>query len=147
MQPLSGNSKEVTHNFGSAGKHLGTGTNGTYPLYADAYRKAAEEIGIKPRELQSVVWEHVRNMFPSEWKSPENEAVVKGIWKKYSDGKQSLNKTRQQIVDLSEQAQKQVSDARAEAQKKAAQKQLDKQAKKQDNVGVEAGAAALRGAQ
>jgi hypothetical protein len=125
MQPLGGSAPEVLDNFGKAGKHTGTGVKGTYPLYADAYRQAAGELGIKPRELQSVVWEHVREMFPSEWKSPENEKLVKNVWKKYSDGKQSLDKTRQQILKISEEAQKGVNDTREAAQKKA----LDKQAK------------------
>ena len=130
MQPLSGNSDEVMHNFGGAGKHTGTGISGTYPLYADAYRQAASELGIKARELQSIVWEHVREMFPSEWKSPANEKLVKDIWQKYSDGKQTLDNTRQQILKLSGEAQKQVADTRAEAQAKAAgkgKKGLDKQ--------------------
>ena len=119
IQPLGGNAPEVLDNFGKAGKHTGTGVKGTYPLYAEAYRQAAKELGILPRELQSVVWEHVRNMFPSEWKSPENEKVVKKIWQKYSDGKQNLNQTRQQILQLSEEAQRGVNETREAAQKKA----------------------------
>ncbi|VVB52818.1 Uncharacterised protein [uncultured archaeon] len=133
IQPLGGSAKEVLHNFGAAGKHIGTGTMGTYPLYADAYRIAAKELGILPRELQSVVWEHVREMFPSEWKSPEAEAQVKKVWKKYSDGKASLEDTRQQVMQISEDAKQQVSDKRAETARKAAekeQKRLDKEAKK-----------------
>ena len=123
MQPLSGNSEEVTHNFGGAGKHTGTGISGTYPLYADAYRQAASELGIKARELQSIVWEHVREMFPADWKSPENQKLVKDVWQKYSDGKQTLDNTRQQILKISEGAKKQIADARAEAQAKAAAKE------------------------
>jgi hypothetical protein len=123
MQPLSGNSEEVMHNFGGAGKHTGTGISGTYPLYADAYRQAASELGIKARELQSIVWEHVREMFPADWKSPENQKLVKDVWQKYSDGKQTLDNTRQQILKISEGAKKQIADARAEAQAKAAAKE------------------------
>jgi hypothetical protein len=131
LQPLGGTAEEVLDNFGKAGKHTGTGVKGTYPLYAEAYRQAAKDLGIKPRELQSVVWEHVRNIFPSEWKSPANEKVVKDIWKKYSDGKQNLDATRQQILKLSEDAQKQVADTRAAVKTKAetkTKKPLDKQA-------------------
>jgi hypothetical protein len=147
IQPLGAHAAEVSDNFGRAGKHAGSGVKGTYPLYADAYRQAAQELGIKPLELQSVVWEHVRQMFPSDWKSPEAEAQVKAIWKKYSDGKQSLNTTRQQILDVSEQAQRQVEDARKQTAEKAAareQKRLDKEAKKRDNT---VGLNALVGAQ
>ena len=54
MSPHSGQSLEVTHNFGGPSSSA-TESNGTYPLYAEAYRRAADRLGIRPRELQSIV--------------------------------------------------------------------------------------------
>jgi hypothetical protein len=126
LQPLGGKAKEVLDNFGKAGKNVNTGVKGTYPLYADAYRQAAGELGIKARELQSVVWEKVRDLFPSEWKSPETEKQVKGIWKKYSDGKQTLDKTREEIVQLAQEAKQGLDANAADSLAKANQKKYGK---------------------
>jgi hypothetical protein len=57
VRPLSGDSLEVAHNFNNyAGKGMpgsggssNTGIQGTYPLYAEAYRRAAAERGLQPR--------------------------------------------------------------------------------------------------
>lgn len=101
LRPLSGNSTEVTHNFGGAGKSALTGAGGTYGLYADAYRQAARNLGISPRELQSVTWEAIRELFPAEFKTAKNNATIDNIWKEYKSGKQTLNATRQRILDAS----------------------------------------------
>lgn len=99
IQPFSGNSHEVGQNFGGPGSAI-TGVNGTYPLYAEAYRRAAEKLGIKPRELQSIVWEQVRDLFPAEWKTKANAKKVADIWGDYGKGKIKIGEARQQIVDL-----------------------------------------------
>ena len=99
IQPFSGNSHEVSMNFGGPSSAI-TGSNGTYPLYAEAYRKAAARLGIKPRELQSIVWEQVRDLFPAEWKTPANAKKVAGVWGEYGKGKLTLDAARKQIVDL-----------------------------------------------
>jgi hypothetical protein len=144
LTPMSGNTKEVTDNFGGAGKHAGTGVKGTYPLFAEAYRKAAGELGIKARELQSVTWEKVRDMFPAEWKTEDNMNRVRNEWKRYSDGKQSLDDTRQNISDMSDQGKKEAADRQAMADQKR-QTKLDKQAAKGNNT-PKAGLDALGGA-
>jgi hypothetical protein len=99
IQPFSGNSHEVSMNFGGPSSAL-TGSNGTYPLYAEAYRKAAAKLGLKPRELQSIVWEQVRDLFPAEWKTAANAKKVAGVWGEYGKGKLTLDAARKQIVDL-----------------------------------------------
>jgi hypothetical protein len=112
LMPLGGNTPEVLDNFGKAGKSLSTGVKGTYPLYADGYRLAAKELGLKTRELQSVTWEQVRNMFPAEWKTPANLERVKAEWGKYTSGDQTANETRQNILEMSQKAQEEAQAAR-----------------------------------
>jgi hypothetical protein len=97
LQPFSGQSKEVGNNFGGAGKSAPTGVHGAYPLYAEAYRQAAAERGVLPREMQSVTWEKIREMFPKSIKTAEFQQQAKDIWKKYSSGKASIEDTRAAI--------------------------------------------------
>jgi len=109
LRPLSGNSLEVAHNFAN---HPGvglpaargtamTGIQGTYPLYADAYRKAAASRGILPREMQSITWEAVRGLFPDTAKTPAHNARVTDVWKQYRNGKIDQHEAQQRIVNLS----------------------------------------------
>jgi hypothetical protein len=99
IQPFSGNSHEVGMNFGGPSSAL-TESNGTYPLYAEAYRRAADRLGLKPRQLQSIVWEQVRDLFPAEWKTAEHAKQVANIWSDFGKGKINLGEARQKIVDL-----------------------------------------------
>lgn len=106
LRPLSGNSREVSHNFGSG--MLGevgpknssvTGVQGTYGLYAEAYRRAAKERGVLPREMQSITWEAVRGLFPDTFKSQaKNTEQIDGIWLKYKQGKLSLDEARNEVI-------------------------------------------------
>ncbi len=112
LRPFSGNDLEVAHNFGntpakneygesqqgSFGSDI-TGIRGLYPLYADAYRNAAQRLGIMPRELQSITWEGIRGLFPEDWKSVKNSAIIDNIWRQYKSGKVGIDETRQRIFD------------------------------------------------
>lgn len=108
LRPLGGKSIEVSHNFANysgkglpnAGGSANTGIQGTYPLYADAYRKAAAERGILPRQMQSITWEAIRGMFPDTFKSAANNAKVDAIWRQYRNGKATIDDTREKIHDL-----------------------------------------------
>lgn len=104
LRPLSGNSREVSHNFGS--NMLGevgpknssvTGVQGTYGLYAEAYRRAAGERGVLPREMQSITWEAVRGLFPDTYKNAKNNELVDNIWLKYRSGKISQEEARNEV--------------------------------------------------
>jgi hypothetical protein len=105
LRPLSGNSREVLHNFGSNVKgEVGpknssiTGVQGTYGLYAEAYRRAAQERGILPREMQSITWEAVRGLFPDTFKSQaKNVEQIDNIWLQYRKGKISLEEARNEV--------------------------------------------------
>jgi hypothetical protein len=105
LRPLSGNSREVLHNFGSGVLGEGgpknssiTGVQGTYGIYAEAYRRAAEERGILPREMQSITWEAVRGLYPDTFKSQaKNVDQIDGIWLQYRKGKMSLEEARNEV--------------------------------------------------
>jgi hypothetical protein len=105
LRPLSGNSREVMHNFGSGVVGEGgpknssvTGVQGTYGLYAEAYRRAAQERGILPREMQSITWEAVRGLYPDTFKSQaKNVDLIDSIWLQYRKGKISLEEARNEV--------------------------------------------------
>lgn len=101
LEPMSGKSKEVSHNFGSNGgaKSASTGASGTYPVLAEAYRRAAEARGILPREMQSITWEAVRGLFKDTFKTKENSAAIRKLWVEYKNGKATLDETRSKIVE------------------------------------------------
>jgi hypothetical protein len=102
FQPVSGKSIEVRHNLGNGGRSKKTGVRGTYPLFADAYRQAADERGVLPREMQSVTWEKIRELFPSEIKDKDFQTKARSVWRKYSDGKITADDARQQISQMAQ---------------------------------------------
>lgn len=101
MKPLSGKALEVGHNFNTAGKSAITGAKGTYGLYAEAYRQAAAEVGVLPREMQSITWEAVRGLFSPQFKGQQtNVDAIENIWKRYDEGTISIEQAREEIFDV-----------------------------------------------
>lgn len=98
ISPHSGKSLEVENNFGGPGSNT-TGSNGTYPLYAEAYRRAAQRVNLLPRQLQSIVWEQIRDLYPDTFKTKANQENIKGIWRDFGDEKISLDEARKKVVD------------------------------------------------
>lgn len=113
LRPLSGGSVEVHHNFGSspakakqgedwlgAMKNVkGAGVQGAYPLYAEAYRRAASERGVLPREMQSITWEAARGLFTDKFKQNKgNVAKIDNIWKRYRKGELTLDEARNAVI-------------------------------------------------
>jgi hypothetical protein len=104
-RPLTGKSLEVAHNFANstpkgmpaAGGSAISGVQGTYPLYAEAYRRAAAARGILPREMQSITWEAIRGMFPEDWKTKKNMAKIDDIWNQYRRGRVSAQDARSMV--------------------------------------------------
>jgi hypothetical protein len=73
LMPLGASATEVNHNFGSnIGGAPSIGVNGSYHMYLEAYRRAAREVGIQPRQMQSITWEAVRLLYPSEIRNKES---------------------------------------------------------------------------
>jgi len=100
LRPVGGDSREVRLNFGTgkgATTSSVTGIRGLYPINAEAYRRAAQERGILPRQMQSIVWEAARGLFSSA-KKKHQLADVDKIWEKYQKGRISLKEAQEQIV-------------------------------------------------
>tara|TARA_Y100000592_G_scaffold27358_1_gene43475 strand:+ start:1979 stop:4258 length:2280 start_codon:yes stop_codon:yes gene_type:complete len=106
LRPLSGNSLEVDHNFknqtikgrGTTKGSSITGINGNYALYVEAYRRAAAERGILPRQMQSITWEAVRGLFTDTFKANDaNVSDVDAIWSRYKNGEIELDETRRLV--------------------------------------------------
>lgn len=111
LRQLSNKSIPVAHDFGNtpekkdqppgwdaAGSSTKTGLSGTYAVYATAYREAAKELGIQPRQLQSAVWVVKRESFGNA--SKEVRGKVEQAWSDYHDNKATLNDTRDHIAKL-----------------------------------------------
>lgn len=107
LRPLAGKDREVTHMLGSGLKgEKGPknssiiGVQGLYGLYADAYRRAAAERGVQPRQMQSITWEAVRGLYTPGYKAQQtNKDVIDKIWKQFKAKKISLDEARQRIVE------------------------------------------------
>lgn len=105
LQPLAGSDAPVQHNFGSGVTGAGgtanssvTGNMGTYGIHANAYRKAAADRDILPRQMQSITWEAVRGLFNN--KSPKMKQAAADIWKSYSRGHMTQEEAQNAIYGL-----------------------------------------------
>jgi hypothetical protein len=105
LRSLNSNGAEVTHAFGSSKKGVPSpprnaevGIKGTYPIYDEAYRRVAEEKGIRPNQLQSVTWEGIRSLLGDrvEQLTPE----IDKIWQKVQNGKMSAADARRTVLDV-----------------------------------------------
>ena len=106
LQPLGSSDALVIQGFGGGlpgepgtRSSTVTGTNGNYPIYAQAYREAAAERGILPREMQSITWEAVRGLFRPEQKKGLKAGVAQ-VWENFRKGKIDENAARKQIDEL-----------------------------------------------
>jgi hypothetical protein len=86
---------------GSAGSDV-AGVQGTYALYAEAYREAAHDMGIEPRELQSITWVAKRKLFAEEGQTgPKVKAAVGEVWKNFHSGKFNLGEAQREVLRVS----------------------------------------------
>lgn len=100
LRPLGSTAKAVEDNFGGTGASAETGVGGSYPLYFEANKQAAEARGISPREMQSITWEAVRGLFSPGFKTKANLKAIDGIWGQVDEGTLSRENARQQILEL-----------------------------------------------
>ena len=104
LRPLGGTAPEVIQNLGGGGASVSsiTGTSGTYGIFADAYRKAAQVVGILPREMQSITWEAVRGLFSGPFKNSARARQVEQFWVQYSKGELSLDEARERTSEVAD---------------------------------------------
>lgn len=103
---LSGNSTEVTQNFGGKGTASDSelGIKGLYPAFAEAYKTldvVNEDTGESyiPREIQSITWESIRQFFPSTWKgNPDNVEALINVWRRYGNREISFREAQEEVV-------------------------------------------------
>ena len=100
LRPLSGSHKEVIDNFSGAGNNATIGAYGSYGIFAEAYRRAAAEAGVEPREMQSITWEAVRGLFPAAWKAQQkNQDSINAIWNDVKTGKITADTARRKVYE------------------------------------------------
>ena len=87
LLPMGSSAKEVKHNFGTSGSSAASvGVSGTYHMYMDAYTAAAAERGLQPRQMQSIVWEAVRQLYsPNNRRNKKFVAAARASWQTSSD--------------------------------------------------------------
>ncbi len=103
ISPLSGNSDYVSQNFGGkagVASSKADGFKGIYYAYSDAYAKAAERLGLLPRQVQSITWEAVRGLFSPKYKSnKDNVSYVESVWNDFKNKKINIDEARQKIIE------------------------------------------------
>lgn len=78
-----------------------TGITGLYGFYAEAYRRAAAQVGVQPREIQSITWEAARGLFkPAQKRNKEFLTNADTLWENYSAGTTDKQTTQDSLLDL-----------------------------------------------
>lgn len=102
LRPLGGSTAEAQSGLGISGygDNGALGLKGLYPLYAEAYRRAAAARGILPRQMQSITWEGVRGLFSPEQRRDANfVGSIKRIWTDAGKRGGGADAARQAIFD------------------------------------------------
>ena len=88
LRPLSGSDKDTVHGLGTSGpESSATGAKALYGAYAEAYRRAARERGLLPRQMQSITWEAIRGLFSAVQKrTPSFRNSVNDVWNRFKNG-------------------------------------------------------------
>lgn len=107
LQPLGSSALEVGHGLGTSTKAgaVGAANNdtlgnkGLYGLYAEAYRRAAEDLKVLPRELQSVTWEGIRGLFsPEQRRDSKFVQHIASIWKNRGEWRNKTPDERREAI-------------------------------------------------
>lgn len=102
LRPLGQSDTDVMHGLGSEGPQSDThGISGLYPLYAEAYRRAAQARNVLPRQMQSASWEGMRGIFdPAQKRNEKIQDAVENIWQQHGKGLISSNTARTRIYGI-----------------------------------------------
>jgi len=119
QRPLSGFDEEVKKNFGGISAKE-TGLKGMYAVNAEAYRQAANQLGLQPRQLQSIVWEAIREQFPDEFKRVEkNKTEIDGIWNRYKNGEINQKQAQELVREYSTKAWEEMKEKKPQSSRQA----------------------------
>lgn len=110
MMPYGASSATVDLGLGGGSSSNATGAMGTYGLYHEATRRAAEVVNARrgvghnsgnllPRQMQSITWEGARAMFPDTIKRDTAfVAQARAIWQGFRDGLYSADEARRLMM-------------------------------------------------
>jgi hypothetical protein len=92
--------KKQPEGYQAASGSVETGSYGLYPIYADAVRELATDLGVQPRQLQSVTWEMKRALFPRTT-TDQQKLQVEAAWHAYrEDPSITLADTQARILEI-----------------------------------------------
>jgi hypothetical protein len=100
LRPLSGSDKDTAIGLGTAPPtNAMTGSKGLYGAYAEAYRRAAAERDILPRQMQSITWEAIRGLYsPVQKRSPVFRSSVNDAWANHGNGSWTQQQVQQHLM-------------------------------------------------
>jgi len=79
-----------------------TGSDGLYPLYAEAYRRVADDLDILPRELQSMTWEGIKGLYePAARRGARGDAILaenSRLWREVENGNRDIGSAQSEIL-------------------------------------------------
>ena len=115
LRPLGSSNPEIAYTLGSPVKkdpwRLGDdpwpttmnnapeGVKGLYPYYAQAYRDVANDLGVLPRQVQSVTWEGIRGLYNDvDRRNDDLMTANANTWQGVSDGTTTAPAARADIL-------------------------------------------------
>ena len=98
FMPLGGTEPRTTLGLGGSPQAAKVGLLGAYPLYLEAYIRAANDRGILPREMQSITWEQIRTLFTDNKKTKSNLKFAEDTLKLFANGEITQDEARQRII-------------------------------------------------
>ncbi|MFZ9937746.1 MAG: DUF7178 family protein, partial [Luteolibacter sp.] len=112
--PLAQRDYQVAVNFGGSSGYIlpdgsktvsagsaGYGLNGFYWAHLEALRDAAAQRGIQPRQMQSITWEMIRQVFKG--KGPKMVADMAALWNDFRDAKDYTELRESRVRDFAPQ--------------------------------------------
>lgn len=101
--PAASNTTEVKQNFGNPAASSNVGQKGLYYANQEGYFKAAERLGMLPREVQSITWEAVRGLFTDTFKKDKKKSnEIYKVWNDYANKEITIDEARERVLELAD---------------------------------------------